>query len=902
MILLLVLLLAGSPQPAAAERLHAAISVAPELRASLPNAEAIAAGVASLFSRAYGGYAEISFPGAAGADGAAAAGGAATSAPAEPAALVTIDKRVNGLGIASDLTQGGITRSLLSIVPEQAPASLVSTIAGDLAFLLFSLHGFAAFPLSAPPRLTGTLSLDALQQLTGWETSQLEPIGLAGFGDELTICFAHRYLTLGPLFTITAATLWDLHNQATGPEPLQLSGVARDGDERILLSEKEGKIVSIGARRGTRRVLAAAGLSALPARALASGNLAMLADSKAGAAITMVSLSGARRASIAVDASYASAFSADREGNLWVWDAGERRIRILTQEGREVYSIRPMFPASTMQLPQQLDVYDDGSFLLGGSGEVWKFANTGVPHWRLTRIPGRPSELLPAGFSLAANGTDGSFTLLDEPSRRLLSFTPGPAAADESLGSLLSRLDGRKPAQLAEAAALARGSGHFLMAWQFGDLLARRGGPESERILARVAILKQKAGLAAGLADSLARDLRYDRADVAWLRAGEDARELAAEASDDAEAAGLLQTAVSRRQEVRAALLRQPEVRVVSATAASVSSGQCDRLLVVKLTVRNDGASTLQRAAIRLSVPSISPMPSQASIGELAPGGQRVVEIRLALPGSPRRSSGPDVPAGFLITFQKGIEEISVPGLLSLAVPDAGSLGDSADALICRASPGDQLVAGLGDDLLSGAHDALPSLATILDSLGSLRARSPGGVAEVVGGRSLRAALRSLSPDERDWTIFTVSLAASFGLNAGLIAWPDRTLCLLDTGVPLAEAYASLPGLDRFSEVLTALSRNGTFCLPLSGLPPRETAGQRTSLSPTASAFREALLLCAARGAATARVLWLDPAAAAAHSTTPLPIPFPFLPPVRARNADTSRVIAAMNSALAAIP
>ena len=211
MIFLLVLLLAGSPQPGAAERLHVAISVAPELRASLPDIEAIAAGVSALFSRAYGGYAEISFPGAT--DAAAAA---------EPAAFVTIERRANGLGVASDLTQGGITRSLLSIVPEAAPASLVSTIAGDLAFLLFSVHGFSAFPLSAPPRLTGTLSLDALQPLTGWETSQLEPIGLAGFGDELTICFAHRYLTLGPLFAITDATLWDLNNQATGPEPLQL--------------------------------------------------------------------------------------------------------------------------------------------------------------------------------------------------------------------------------------------------------------------------------------------------------------------------------------------------------------------------------------------------------------------------------------------------------------------------------------------------------------------------------------------------------------------------------------------------------------------------------------------------------------------------------------------------------
>ena len=204
----------------------------------------------------------------------------------------------------------------------------------------------------------------------------------------------------------------------------------------------------------------------------------MLSDSNAGAAITLISLSAPRHASIPVDASYASAFSTDREGNLWVWDAGERRIRILTQEGREVYSIRPLFPASTMQLPQQLDVYDDGSFLLGGSGEVWKFANTGIPLWRLTRIPGRPSELLPAAFSLAANGTDGSFTLLDAPSRRLLSFAPARLRpmnrwAPSSRGSTEeSPSNWRKLPPLRAAAGISSWHGGSEICWRAGE--ARR--------------------------------------------------------------------------------------------------------------------------------------------------------------------------------------------------------------------------------------------------------------------------------------------------------------------------------------------------------------------------------------------------------------------------------------------
>ena len=108
-----------------------------------------------------------------------------------------------------------------------------------------------------------------------------------------------------------------------------------------------------------------------------------------------------------------------------------------------------------MQVPQQIEAYADGSFLLGGSGEVWKFQNSGIPVWKLTRIPGRPAETLPALFALAANDTDGTFTILDGPSRRLLSFAPGPTPEDGSLGSLLSRMNRRNAPEVQEASALA---------------------------------------------------------------------------------------------------------------------------------------------------------------------------------------------------------------------------------------------------------------------------------------------------------------------------------------------------------------------------------------------------------------------------------------------------------------
>ena len=891
MFFLLALLLFTRPQQAGGENLRVHITIAPEIAAAVPGIDAIEAGLASLFSREYGRFAELSFGG-----------------PAH-AAEIRIGRQDMMTAVSSDLTRGGTTRSLVSLVPAGAPVSLLSTIAGDLAFLLFSVDNFSAFTLAPPPRLTAILPTDALQLLTGWDRAELEPVGLAASGEEVTICFPHRYLTLGTLFRIVPDTIRDIHGQSGGPEKLQLSAVADGGGgDLILLSEREGKVARVNARLGMRREVDAPGLPALGAAMLDADALAVLSGAQGKPGFAVFSLSTSHRWAMPVPASYVSAFSRDREGNLWVWDAGERRIRILTAKGREVYSIRPLFRASTMQLPQQLDVCDDGSFLLGGSGEIWKFENTGIPVWRLSRIPGRPGEQLPSSFSLAGNGDGGSFTLLDAPSRRLLAFAAGPAP-DSPLASLLSRLDRRNTGDLEEAAALARGEGLSLMAWHFGDLLARRGGPEIDRALARIAILKEKSQAYAELADSLVRDLQYDRAEGAFLKAGESARELAAEAPDDP-AARLVESVVSRRQEVRAALSRRPDVRIISASARVERSTTCARTLVVTLRVGNEGREALRNVAVHLSMPFVSPAPSLAIIDLLSSQGQRDLEVRLGLLDTFASASSDmeGLSAGVLITYQKGVEQISVPAAVKAAIADARSPRESAESLLCRADPDDRLMAGLGDDLLSGELDALSSLAGILDSLGSVRIRAepaPGTVDDeaehvpVSAAFRLRATMRSLSPDERDWSLFMISCAASLGIPTGLVAWTDRAFALVDTGIALSDALVSSPGLARFTGVLTALSRNGRLCAPLSGLPPPAAgAGGRAWHSAAAWAFLDALTALSDRSMGEATLSWLDPAAAASRPLSSVPVPFPLAIPAIPSTTSRSALYAEVNDAL----
>ena len=605
---LVVLLLLLGPEAPRAETLHLSISAAPEAAGLLPGMPGLQSGIQRLFSAEFGVFASIAFD------------AEQPAADREPSARLLLAASGNAISVSTDFTRAGATRSLVSTVPADSPSSLLATIAGDLSFLYFSSRGFSTLPLSPPPALVASLSTDTLGAFTGWNLDDLEPVGLAASGGEITICFPHRYLTLGPLFRIAPATIRDINAQAVSREPLQLSGLIRGpGDQLLLLSEHDARIAVIDPRLGTRRVAETPGLSALPGRLIGAATVAALPGKLGGGGLRLLALNGGRERIVPVAASYVPAFDVDREGNLWAWDAGERRIRVVTPRGREVYSIRPLFGASTMPLPQQLAVFDDGSFLLAGSAEVWKFQGSGVPVWKLARIPGRPGESLPSSFDCAANRTDGSFTILDTQSRRLLSFSAAPAGETAHLGTLLGRLDWRKQGTLLEASAFTRASGLGLMALQFGDMLARAGGAEAERTAARSALLGEKAAAYADYADGLTRDLQYERADGAWLRTAETLRELIAESPADDSAAGMLQSAIARRREVRAALSGTNEITAGPARLLVDHPGGCAPVLTLEVSLRNSGSQAVHDVRIHAGLPPVVQTPALAVIEELGP-------------------------------------------------------------------------------------------------------------------------------------------------------------------------------------------------------------------------------------------------------------------------------------------
>lgn len=803
--------------------------------------------------------------------------GTTGAASATASARVTLAAAGDGISARTELVSAGTKTSRLTVVPHGSPAALIPAIAGDLAYLVCASVGFANVPLSPPPALRASLSTDELAILTGWNPDEMQPIAIAGTDGSLTLAFPHGWLTLGPLFSLTQETARDLLAQGFGREPLQLSGIVKTrGNGLALLSEREKKIAWVDPWLGVRDLRAAPGLAAGHAQWLGGRSLCVLS----GGSLAAWRTDGSPATRIGGSA-WTSAFTTDWEGNIWTCDARETRIRVFAPDGREVHSIRPLVRVSSLQFPQQIAVLGDGSFLLGGAGEVWKFRASGTPVWRLARIAGLVSEALPSSFQIAVDRRTGAFTLLDGPSRRLLSF-----AGDAPLPGMTT----------------ADGDG-LLLALQDGMREERRGAGSEARSAANLAILRRKTALLAGLAASFREELLYDQAERAVLKASESARETLAEDPADGQAARALDELVALRRELRDSLTQEPGVGTSRARAVArlLPSG---RSLEVSLAVRNTGTSPLAWVRISLTAPGLSLIPSLAQIGSLAAGQEKQVEMSLQLIDSLEHLDDV-IPAASLVSWERGAEGGTTPIRLTLHL-EPGAQAETAsalrDELLWQVDPGDRLVRAAVTELSSGSDDSLVAAAHTLDVLGRLRQAASAATAPTAtippspgpaSARSVRATLRSLSPGAVDWSLLVADILTGLGFPVGVLAWQDAAVVLVDTGVGLGEALAGLPALAQEEPLLRKLSRNGHLCVPLSG----DLLPSPSQLTPSVFALLAGLRACRERGVAPRAAAWRGDAGLAAPGpevAVPFLVRFAFVPEPLDRDTLASRIRIAM--------
>jgi tetratricopeptide (TPR) repeat protein len=119
--------------------------------------------------------------------------------------------------------------------------------------------------------------------------------------------------------------------------------------------------------------------------------------------------------------SYISSLAVGPEGNIWIHDAAERRIRIYTSNGEFIDSIIPLIDPSIGSNPLSLGVYRDGSFVLYYSGgHLQGFHRDGRPLWKLTKLDVVPKEELPQIGYIAIDSAHGFIYLVDQMGGRII--------------------------------------------------------------------------------------------------------------------------------------------------------------------------------------------------------------------------------------------------------------------------------------------------------------------------------------------------------------------------------------------------------------------------------------------------------------------------------------------------
>ena len=150
--------------------------------------------------------------------------------------------------------------------------------------------------------------------------------------------------------------------------------------------------------------------------------------------------------------SYATIIAAGPQGNMWLYDPLEIRVRIHTPQGEIVDTILPLMPRGGYyksesgvgkamgKTPISMAVYRDGRFLLYYSGgardsELWCFERSGIPLWRLDSLPGPDGEgePLPTIAEVAVDSERGLIYLADPGGGRLIKLIDASYDRDPDL-------------------------------------------------------------------------------------------------------------------------------------------------------------------------------------------------------------------------------------------------------------------------------------------------------------------------------------------------------------------------------------------------------------------------------------------------------------------------------------
>ncbi len=127
--------------------------------------------------------------------------------------------------------------------------------------------------------------------------------------------------------------------------------------------------------------------------------------------------------------SYIPAIESGPEGNIWVYDSAEKRIRIHSPEGEIIDTIIPVTDGTKIGSPVDFALYNDGRFImLFSSGILAEFDRNGIPLWNVANYnTPEGEESFPGSGKITVDSEGGLIYIADTPGRKIIKFSDTPA-------------------------------------------------------------------------------------------------------------------------------------------------------------------------------------------------------------------------------------------------------------------------------------------------------------------------------------------------------------------------------------------------------------------------------------------------------------------------------------------
>lgn len=313
------------------------------------------------------------------------------------------------------------------------PAELSSTILGpiteersdhisDLIFLLWSgFNGYFEEEMTAPPRYVEELPADIIgESIAPSGVMQLYPYSAAVKADgNILVGMISRCVELDRRMRIVRE-----HGSSFVKENNYnfAYGVAVTPGGTIFLKPSAGREVYKLLDSAPRPQRVRVGLDVTgPVVALPDGSVVVIDSAKKKA----LRIDGRKRQELDLftyEHDYISTAAAGPEGNLWVFDSVEGRIRIYAPDGTMVDSIVPIVDTDVSLNPLAMAVYPDGRFLLYSYNGLSCFGRDGIPIWKMNELDVNGGEPLPQMAGIAIDGNSGLIYLADVTGRRIVSL------------------------------------------------------------------------------------------------------------------------------------------------------------------------------------------------------------------------------------------------------------------------------------------------------------------------------------------------------------------------------------------------------------------------------------------------------------------------------------------------